>query len=293
MLGSALTSALERKGHSVRPLVRREARTAQEVSWNPAAGELDPAALKDIDAVVNLSGAPLIQLPRRWTRSFIEQLYASRIGPTRTLALAIQRADNPPQVFLSQSGTGIYGAQDEPQDESGPVGEGILADLCAHWEEATTAARQHSRVVRMRTGVVFGPRGGALAKLLVPMKLGLGGKLGSGEQFWPWICQPDLLAAMQFLLEQPISGPVNLASPEAANVDQVVTELARALAKPHRLSVPAFALELGLSKPAAREVLLTSTKATPAVLLGHGFEFGYPGMAEAADWVASQLKTTS
>ncbi len=291
MLGSGLSTTLRSQGHHVVRLVRRAADSPAEISWDPARGVLDPTALKGFDAVVNLSGAPLIQLPRRWTRSFIEELYASRIGPTRTLATAIASADEPPKVLLNQSGAGYYGEHPQGElDESGPLGQGILADLCAHWEEATAAAEETARVVRMRTGVVFGIGGGALAKLLLPLRLGLGGRLGNGEQIWPWISQLDLTAAMIHLLENPLSGPVNLVAPENASLNQIVTELARALHRPHAFPVPAFLLELGLGKKAADEVLLTSTRTRPAALLGSGFSFVHPEVAGAADWIASQLK---
>lgn len=290
MLGSALSKALTERGDRVQALVRRPAASSTEVSWDPAAGVLDPAALQGIDVVVNLSGAPLIQIPRRWTRSYIEELYASRIGPTRTLAGAIARADNPPKALISQSGAGYYGShEDTVYDESGPQGEGILADLCGLWEAETAQAHDVTRVATMRTGVVLGPGGGALAKLLVPLKWGVGGNLGSGKQYWPWISQPDLVAAIMFLLTEPLDGPVNLVAPELGTVAQLVEELARALHRPHFFSVPAPLLELGLSKAAAREVLLTSTKAQPAALLNHGFDFQYPDLASASDWVVSQL----
>lgn len=290
MLGSALSQALTLRGDQVIALVRREAQHAAEISWDPAAGVLDPAALTGIDAVVNLSGAPLIQIPRRWTRSYIEELYASRIGPTRTLAAAIASVDEPPKVLISQSGAGYYGSHESSvYDESGPQGEGVLADLCGLWEAATAQASDVTRVTRMRTGVVLGPRGGALAKLLVPLKWGVGGNLGSGEQYWPWISQPDLVAAIVFLLDQRLDGAVNLVAPELGTVAQLVEELARALHRPHFFSVPAPLLELGLSKAAAREVLLTSTKTRPAVLLEQGFNFQHPELRSASEWVVSQL----
>ncbi|WP_018134377.1 TIGR01777 family oxidoreductase [Acaricomes phytoseiuli] len=299
MLGTAIAKLARSHGHDVISLVRRDSHSPQEISWDPSSGSLDPVALEGVDAVINLSGSPILEPPRRWTKNFIENLYDSRLGPTRTLVKAMHQAANPPRVFLSQSGKDYYG-QGGPYTESSPAAEyvqqpGVLNDLCLHWEEAAEAAPEQTRTITMRTGVVFGPQGGALAKLLTPLRLGLGGNLGSGEQHWPWIALPDLAAAALFLLDPgsegaEVRGPVNFCAPEAATVQQIVKALGTALNRPTFFTVPAFALRAGLGK-AADEVLLADTVTVPAVLSEAGFDFRYPTVTAAADWIAAELRS--
>lgn len=289
MVGSALRRRLQDNGHQIRRLVRRPVQAPDEVRWDPAEGKLYPSVFDDVDAVVNLSGSLVIQPPRRWTRSFIEELYASRIGSTRTLVEAMQRADAPPAIFLSQSGKDFYGEGGE-FDESSPYRGGtVLSDLCGRWEETAQAAPAVTKTTFLRTGIVFGPEGGALGKLLLPIRLGLGGRLGSGKQFWPWIALPDLSRAMVFMLENQIAGPVNLSAPQNADVQTIVSELGRALRRPTVLPVPSMLLKIALGR-AAEEVLLASTRMRPGVLLDRGFQFDYPEVAGAADWVAAELR---
>ncbi|MBQ1442451.1 MAG: TIGR01777 family oxidoreductase [Renibacterium sp.] len=290
MVGSALRAALQQNGHQIRRLVRRPVQAPEEVFWNPAEGDLHPSVFDDVDAVVNLSGSLVIQPPRRWTRSFIEELYASRIGSTRTLVEAMQRADAPPAMFLSQSGKDFYGEGGEFDESSPHQGGTVLSDLCARWEATAQAAPAVTETAFLRTGIVFGPRGGALGKLLLPIRAGVGGRLGDGRQFWPWIALPDLSKAMVFILENRISGPVNLSAPQHADVRTIVAELGRALHRPTVLPVPAALLKLALGRAPAEEVLLASTTMRPAVLLDHGFDFDYPELSAAADWVAEELK---
>lgn len=289
MVGTALRRALHENGHEVRRLVRRPVQNQEEIRWDPATGTLDPTAFDGVDAVINLSGSLVIQPPRRWTRSFIEELYSSRISSTRTLVEAMQRAEAPPSVFLSQSGKDFYGEGGEFDESSPYAGGTVLSDICGLWEETAKGAPLATRTALMRTGIVFGPHGGALGKLLLPIRLGLGGKLGSGQQFWPWIALPDLTKAMLFMLHQPIEGPVNLGAPQNADVQTIVHELGRALHRPTAITIPSALLKLGLGY-AAEEVLLASTTMRPGVLLDRGFEFDYPDVASAADWVASQLR---
>ncbi|MCY0904272.1 TIGR01777 family oxidoreductase [Arthrobacter sp. H14-L1] len=291
LLGSASSLALTRAGHHVIKLVRRSAQRPDEVQWDPARQELDPRRLEGIDAVINLSGAGLANRP--WTRGYVETLYESRVDPTRTLVRAMARMQNPPSVFLSQSGTGYYGEADSTSvDESFPSAEdSLLADICRRWEDAAFAAPQEVRTVVMRTGVVVTRRGGAIGKLLLPLKLGLGGPLGSGQQYWPWISLPDDVAAMEFLLRTEIRGPVNLCAPEPAQVGALVEELGKAFGKPSRLRVPKVVLTTLLGEM-AKETLLTSTRAVPGVLLEHGFTFQHPTAAAVAAWVGGPEEST-
>ncbi|MBG0741451.1 TIGR01777 family protein [Paeniglutamicibacter antarcticus] len=290
LLGSASCVALTRAGHHVIKLVRRQSQGPDEVQWDPAGQELDPRQLEGIEAVINLSGAGLANRP--WTRSYIETLYESRVDPTRTLVRAMARMDTPPSVFLSQSATGYYGESDAtPVDESFPSAEkSLLADICRRWEDAASAAPQEVRTVLMRTGVVVARRGGAIGKLLLPMKVGLGGPLGSGRQYWPWISLPDYVSAMEFLLHNDIHGPVNFCAPEPVQVGTLTAELGKALGKPSRLRVPKLVLTTLLGKM-AEEMLLTSIRAVPGVLLEHGFTFQHPTAAVVAAWVTGSAES--
>ncbi len=290
LLGSAGSLALTRAGHHVIKLVRRPARSPDEVQWDPAGQELDPRQMEGIEAVINLSGAGLANRP--WTRSYIETLYESRVDPTRTLVRAMARMRTPPSVFLSQSATGYYGGADATAvDESFPSAENsLLADICRRWEDAAFAAPQVVRTVVMRTGVVVARRGGAIGKLLLPLKLGLGGPLGSGQQYWPWISLPDDIAAMEFLLRTDVHGPVNFCAPEPVQVGALVAELGKALGKPSHLRVPELVLTTLLGKM-AKEMLLTSTWAVPGVLLEHGFTFQHRTAAAVAAWVTGSAES--
>ncbi|MCZ2402388.1 TIGR01777 family protein [Paenarthrobacter sp. Z7-10] len=290
LLGSALAKHLSGQGHRVGKLVRRPARTDDEFQWDPAHRDLDTRHLDGVDAVVNLSGAGLASRP--WTRGYVEVLYESRIDPILTLTAAMGRMDHPPKVFLSQSATGYYGPTSPAQgqaDESSPSSpQSLLADICRRWEAAAQTAPPAIRTVNMRTGVVFTPDDGALNKLLLPLKLGIGGPLGSGKQYWPWISLPDLVAAIEFLLTHDISGPVNLSAPESSQVGVLVTALAKAFEKPARFRVPEVVLTTVMGQM-AREMLLTSTRVRPAVLSAHGFTFQHPTPAAVAGWAAAAL----
>ncbi len=285
LLGSAVGQHLSAQGHRVTRLVRRPARNSDEVQWDPATRKLDPRWVDGMDAVINLSGAGLANRP--WTRRYVETLYQSRVDPTATLVRAMTQADNPPAVFLSQSGTGYYGDTGTTTvDETGPTAKGsLVADICRRWEEAALAAPDRVRTVVMRTGVVATRRGGAIGKLLLPIKAGVGGPLGNGLQYWPWISLPDDVAAMEFLLHEDIRGPVNVCAPEPVQVDDLVAALARALGKPARFRVPELVLTCALGR-LAEEMLLTSTRAVPRVLLDHGFRFMHPTVSAVAAWVA-------
>jgi uncharacterized protein (TIGR01777 family) len=289
LLGTALANDLKGGGHRVSRLVRRSAKAPSEIKWDPAAGRLDPRALDGVDALVNYSGAGLGDRP--WTRSYVELLYQSRLDATRTLVKAMHRASNPPAVFLCQSGANFYGdtggrTVDETAASSS---DSLLADLCRRWEAAAAQAPAETRTVHLRTGIVIAPGGGAIGKLLLPLRLGVGGPLGSGQQYWPWISLPDNVAATSFLLEHDISGPVNLVAPEPATVNDLVAALAQALDRPAKLRVPDAILAAALGRM-AKEVLLSSIRIEPAVLASAGFTFGHPTIGAAAQWLAGELQ---
>lgn len=286
MIGTSMSATFRNAGHDVVALVRREPATAAEVRWDPAAGTLDPRVLEGVDAVVNLSGAGIGDRP--WTRKRVEELFSSRLGPTRTLVKAMQQLDSPPPVFLSQSGANYYGdAGNTVLREDAPAGSGTLARICGEWEQAAAMAPAGVRVVTTRTGVVLSRSGGALGRLLPLLRLGVGGPFGDGRQFWPWISLPDVSRAFLFLLESEVSGPVNLSAPEQADVNEIVAALARALHRPAALRVPAPVLRL-VMRDLARELLLSSQRMEPAVLSTAGFTWEHPSLAQAAAWVAAR-----
>lgn len=286
LIGTHMSATFRAAGHQVISLVRREASSAAEVQWNPAAGELDPKVLEGADAVVNLSGAGIGDRP--WTRNRVAELFSSRLDSTRTLTNAMRQLDSPPPVFISQSGAGYYGdAGNTVLREDAPQGAGTLARICGEWEAAAAAAPPGIRVVTPRTAVVLSRKGGALGRLLPLMRLGIGGPLGNGRQYWPWTTLPDVSAAFLFLLESDVSGPVNLCAPEEANVNELVAALAHALHRPAALRVPAPVLRFAM-RDLADELLLASQRMEPARLSSAGFTWQHPTLAQAAEWVAGK-----
>lgn len=289
MIGQALINHLTGSGHQVFRLVRHPRRKPDEREWDPEAGVLDPAHVEGIDAVINLSGAGIADRP--WTRSYIERLYSSRIRSTRTLVRAMRAAVNPPAVFISQSGSGYYGERGaEVLDENSASGTNLMADICRKWELAATTPPGATRTVLTRTGVVLTPRGGALEKLLLPLRLGAGGALGDGSQWWPWISLRDEVRAMEFLLTADCAGPVNLCAPEAATLQQLVDALGAALNRPTFFNVPARLLT-ALMGQLAKDLVLASTRMEPHALLDAGFRFEHPRVEDVVGWVADSLSS--
>jgi uncharacterized protein len=284
LLGTHMSETFRDAGHEVTALVRREPASSGEIRWDPANGLLDPSVLAGADAVVNLSGAGIGDRP--WTRKRVDELLGSRIEPTRTLTQAMRQLDVPPATFISQSGANYYGdTGNTVLREDAPAGSGILSRICVEWESAAATAPAGVRVVTPRTGVVLSRSGGAMGRLLPLLRLGVGGPFGDGRQFWPWITLPDVSAAFLFLLESPVSGPVNLCAPEDADVNTIVEELARALHRPAIFRVPAPVLRL-VMRNLAEELLLSSQRMEPAVLAAAGFRWQHPALAQAAQWVA-------
>lgn len=282
-LGSHLTRRLRSAGHQVVRLVRRPARAPDEVSWQAADGPLDPAALAGVDAVVNLAGSPLgtrigpVNLPvRRWSASYRRQFRASRVGSTTTLARAIAEADPKPAVFLSGSGVSWYGdTGDAEVDERAPFGEGYFATVSRDWEAATAPAVSAGvRVVHLRTGFPLAGDGGLLGPQLLPFRLGLGGKLGSGRQWQPYVSLEDWLSAAVFLLEHDVSGPVNMVGPHPTTNAEFTRILGRMLHRPTVVPIPAVALKTLLGE--FGKDALASRRAVPRVLLDAGFRFRHP-----------------
>jgi uncharacterized protein (TIGR01777 family) len=278
LIGSALTTSLRGDGHDVRRLVRRPTARADEVEWHPDVPDLPATALTGVDAVVCLTGVPL--QPRPPTRAYKDRLYTSRIGPVGTLATAIAASDHRP-TFIAASAVGYYGDKGEAVvDESAPPGTDYFAQLCVKWEAAADPAREAgARVVSLRTGIVLA-RDGGLIKTLRPLaRVGLAGPQGSGRQFLSWVTLTDEVAAIRFLLDSDISGPVNVTTPNAARNREIVAAVAHAMHRPAVMRVPAFVL-----RPVLRDfadALLGGARVLPGALSQAGFEFRCPELEPA------------
>lgn len=281
-LGTRLVEALIADGHEVRRLVRRPATTPDETRWHPEQGVLDPAVLTRTDAVINLCGAGIGD--KRWTDAYRQELRDSRIIPTRLLAATLadlSTAGRAP-TLLNSSAVGYYGDRgDEVITEQTPGGRGFLADLSRDWEAATEPARDAgARVVLLRTGLPLHPDGGLLKPLMLPFRLGAGGKIGSGRQYVPWISLADWLAAMLYLLaDSRITGPVNLTGPAPATNAEFTKALAAALHRPAILPIPGFALH-AVAGDLADEAL-ASMRVVPEALTASGFTFQHPTVERA------------
>jgi uncharacterized protein (TIGR01777 family) len=287
-IGSEVIRQLEAEGHTAVRLVRREATGPAEVSWSPAEGRLDPAALDGVDAVVNLSGASISRVP--WTAGYRRKLLDSRISATRTLTQAMAAASTPPAVFLSGSAEGFYGDRPgETLTEDSPRGLGFLPEVTDAWESAARQAPAGTRVVLLRTGLVLAGAG-ALTPLRLMTNLGVSGPLGGGRQQWPWISLYDEAAAIVHLLaSSSLSGPVNLVGPTPATADRLMRYLARRSHRPYLVPAPRFALTLILGD-AGRELLLADRRLSAAKLLEDGFTFAHPRVDQAVDWAVDRAQ---
>jgi uncharacterized protein len=282
LIGTALSASLHDAGTEVIRLVRRPALAADEVRWDPgsAGGGLDPGVLDGTDAVIHLSGAPVAG--GRWTPARKQELRASRIGSTAALVRGMLATRTPPPVLLAASAIGWYGnTRGNVADETAPAGHGFLADLVRDWEAASEPARAAGiRVVTMRTGIVLSSRGGMLPRLLLPFRLGLGARFGTGDQYMSWITLADQVGAARFLLDQPgLDGPVNITAPEPVTNVQFTAALAATLHRPAALRVPASLLDVALGELSTE--LLSSCRAVPARLTAAGFAFRHPDIALA------------
>ena len=281
LIGSALVPALEAAGHTVVRLVRREPAAPAEVAWDPAARTIDAGALAGVEAVVNLSGATI---GRRWTDERKAEILESRVSSTSLLARTLAELEPRPTVLVSAGGVGIYGDRgDEILTEESELGSGFLTDVGRAWEAAVVSARAAGiRVVNFRQGIVLSRDGGALERLLTPFRLGLGGRVGSGKQWWSWVAMDDLTAAYRFALEGDLAGPVNLASPDPATNARFVKALGRALHRPTVFPVPKLAIAT-LFGEMGETVLLESQRLLPARLLDAGFAFTHSDLDEALE----------
>lgn len=280
LIGTALVRSLRADGHEVVRLVRRPPRAADEIRWEPKRQWVDTEGLAGCAAVVHLAGAGIGD--RRWTDAYKKELRDSRVLGTAAIAEAVASLDTPPRVLVSGSAIGIYGDTGERAvDESAPPGEGFLAGLCQEWEEAAGAAQDAGvRTVFARTGLVVAGEGGAWGRLFPLFRLGLGGRMGSGRQYWSFIALDDHIAALRHILTtEGLAGPVNLTAPEPVTNREVTAAMGRVLGRPTLLSVPAPALRLALGELSSD--VLGSVRAVPRRLLDSGFTFAHPGIEEA------------
>lgn len=284
LIGTELAKQLIALGHTPVRLVRRPPKNQDEIFINANTGEFDYGVMNQIDAVVNLAGATTGKIP--WTKKYMEEIVSSRLNTTRVLVDAINQASNPPKVLVSGSASGIYGDRgDELLDENAGKGTGFLSDLAFNWEQEALKAK--TRVVLIRTTMVMSKKLGALGKLLPIIKLGLGGPLGSGKQWWAWISLEDQARAIIHLIQkQDAEGPFNITAPEPATCEQIIKALGQRLHRPTLLRVPAWLMKLVIGV-AAEELLLCSQKMTADKLISSGYKFNHPTLREVVEYVAS------
>jgi len=282
LIGTALVGKLKSDGYTVQRLVRRPTVSPEEIFWNPAQSEIDLDSLAGVDAVIHLAGVGVGD--KRWTKKYKSEILNSRLLGTTTIANAVSQVK--PKVFISSSAIGWYGETgNRAVIESDRGGDDFLAAVCREWEAAADLAGD-VRTVKIRTGLVLDPTGGALGRMLPLFRFGLGGKLGNGKQWWSWITLHDHLRAIEFLMENnQISGAVNLTSPNPVTNQEFTSALARALRRPALFPAPAFALKAALGGFSTE--ILGSKKVLPGVLQDAGFNFDFPHIGPALDALAN------
>jgi uncharacterized protein len=284
-IGTALLASFGPLGTEVVRLVRGAARNAGQVSWDPLAA-LSPAAVSGFDAVVHLAGESVVG---RWTAEKKKAIRDSRVLGTRHLTAALAQSEAKPRVLVCASAVGFYGNRgDELLREESPSGQGFLPEVCREWEDASRIAGDAGiRTVNIRIGLVLSAKGGALAKMLTPFKLGLGGRIGSGRQWWSWIHVDDIVGGIHHAMQaESLSGPVNLVAPDAVRNADFTKVLASVLRRPAIFPVPKFALRLAFGKQAAEEMFLASQRVQPGKLLEDGYEFRFRELRAALENLA-------
>ena len=282
LVGSALVPFLTTGGHEVVRFVRsRPQSDGSEIEWDPQAGTLDATALEGLDAVVHLAGENIAA--GRWTEAQKARIRDSRVHSTRLLCETLAKLSQPPKVLVCASAIGYYGDRgEEMMREDSPAGSGFLADVCKVWEAATEPAAQKGiRTALLRIGVVLSPAGGALAKMLLPFKMGVGGVIGRGDQYWSWIGLDDVVGAIHHALATDgLVGPVNVVAPQPATNREFTKILGKVLGRPTIFPLPAVAARLTLGEM-ADALLLASTRVEPAQLLASGYAFRHPDLESA------------
>mgnify|MGYP006277918679 CR=1 FL=1 len=273
-IGREVARALRERGDVVVPFVRG-ARQDGAVRWTPNDRVHDEDLREPLDALIHLAGAGIAD--KRWSAARKQEILSSRRDGTATIASFVNSASTPPRIVLSGSAIGIYGTRgDETLTETSPHGSGFLAEVCEEWETpALGITRPDTRVSVLRTGIVMSPQGGALKKQLPLFKAGLGGRLGSGKQWMSPISLEDQVRAMLFVLDNDVTGPVNLVAPEPVTNAGFTSALAKALHRPALAPVPPVALSIALGSELVHEALLASQRVVPSVLEEHGFEFAH------------------
>ncbi|MFY9906306.1 MAG: TIGR01777 family oxidoreductase [Terriglobales bacterium] len=282
LIGQALIVSLDPQSTEIVRLVRGKASKAGQISWDPLLA-LPPAAISGFDAVIHLAGESVVG---RWTTAKKSAIRDSRVVGTRNLATALARCEAKPRVFICSSAIGFYGDRgDEVLREESVAGQGFLPAVCREWEDASRiAAEAGIRTVNIRTGLVLSAKGGALAKMLTPFRLGLGGRLGSGQQWMSWIHMNDMVGAIQHAMgAESLSGPVNLVGPNPVRNAEFTKVLAAVVRRPAIFPVPEVALRLAFGKQAAEEMFLASQRVEPGKLIGSGYQFRFRELRAALE----------
>jgi hypothetical protein len=281
LVGNALVSFLTTGGHQVVRLVRSGEKGEGAVHWDPAQGEIDGEALEGLDAVLHLAGENIAS--GRWDEAVKARIRDSRVNGTRLLAEALAARRRPPRVFVCASAIGFYGDRGaEVMTESSPAGTGFLPDVCRAWEDASQPAVEKGiRVVHLRIGVVLSAEGGALATMLTPFRLGLGGVVGSGEQYMSWIALDDVVGAIHHcVMSEALSGPVNAVAPQPVTNREYTKTLGSVLSRPTVFPLPAFAVRFAFGEM-GEELLLSSTRVEAGKLTSSGYAYRFPELKQA------------
>lgn len=283
LVGSALYEKLVRNNVEVVRLSRSQSanKSSSDIVWDDASGSVEAVLLEGFDAVIHLAGESIAS--GRWTATKKERIRNSRVGPTRRLSEILSNLKTPPKLFLSASAIGFYGHRgDEALKETSPVGQGYLPEVCQEWETSARGVNNKGiRTAQLRIGIVLSPKGGALVQMLTPFKMGVGGKLGSGQQYMSWIALEDLVEIILFVLkDNSLEGPINTVSPFPVTNSEFTRALGQVLHRPTLFPVPSIMARLAFGEM-ADALLLASTRVLPEKLLKSGFEFRYPQLASA------------
>lgn len=284
LIGQNLSQFLERNGHKVSKLSRSKTNVKDFVHFDYKSKEIELDKLEHVDVIVHLAGESIAGY---WTKHKKEEIKTSRVEGTRFLVNSILKLQNKPKHFICASAIGAYGNRDdEIVDEKSDYGNGFLADISKDWENEASVLESHNiRVVNLRIGLVLSNLGGALKSMLLPFKMGMGGKLGSGQQYMSWVMLEDVVGAIDFIINnKDINGPVNIVAPKPVTNEQFTKELGNALGRPTILNVPAFVLNT-LVPDMAKEIILSSTRAVPQKLLDKGYQFQYTDIDSAFDYL--------
>jgi uncharacterized protein (TIGR01777 family) len=280
LIGSALIKQLRSRGHEIGRLLRTK--TTEQPYWNIEHGEINLEHFPEPDVVIHLAGENLAD--GRWNDAKKQRILNSRVNGTRLLVEYFSKAEHKPDVFISGSAIGFYGNRSDTfLDEHSAPGDNFSAEICKQWEAASQPLKELGiRLVNIRTGVVLSPQGGALKKMLLPFRLGLGGILGDGQQYISWVCMDDMINMLEFVMLNNVSGPVNMVAPEPVTNYQLTKTLGKVLHRPTIFPMPAFVARL-LFGEMADELLLASTRVLPGKLTEAGFKFEFPQLDVALE----------